>query len=85
VQKSSLILSVKVKSQRSRSQDKKRKTAESFPLTVHSKSCAVGSTQQAATDDIIAWPPGGDGLRRWENQRMVTSYCQVIASEGLSF
>jgi len=30
--------------------------------------------QQAATDDTIAWPPRGDGLRRWENQRMLSSY-----------
>ena len=51
----------------------KRKTAESSPLTVHSRACAVGRTQQAATDDTIAWPPGGDGLRRWENQRMLSS------------
>jgi len=29
--------------------------------------------QQAATDDTIAWPPGGDGPRRWENQCMVSS------------
>jgi len=29
--------------------------------------------QQAATDDTIAWPPGDDGLRWWENQRMLCS------------
>ena len=52
---------------------KQRKTAESSPLTMHSRACAVGRTQQAATDDTIAWPPGGDGLRRWENQRMLSS------------
>jgi len=40
---------------------------------MHSKACAVGGTQ-AATDDIIAWPTGGDGLRRWENQRMLSSW-----------
>jgi len=40
---------------------------------MHSKACAVGRTQQAATDDTIAWPPEGDGLRRWENQRMLSS------------
>jgi len=39
-----------------------------------SKACAVGGTQQAATDDTIAWPPGGDRLRRWENQRMMSSF-----------
>jgi len=27
---------------------------------MHSKVCAVGVTQQAATDDTIAWPLGGD-------------------------
>jgi len=53
--------------------DKNRKTAESSPLTVHSRACAVGRTQYAATDDTIAWPPGGDGLRRWENQCMLSS------------
>jgi len=34
----------------------------------------VGRTQQAATGDTIAWSPGGDGLRRWENQRMLFSF-----------
>jgi len=37
---------------------KKRKTAESSPLTMQSKACVVGGTQQAASDDTIAWPPG---------------------------
>jgi len=66
------------KGQRSRSPGtKKRKTAESSPLTMHSRACAVaGRTQQAATDDTIAWPPVGDGLRRWENQRILCSYCK---------
>jgi len=40
--------------------DKKGETADSSPLTVHSKACAVGRTQQAATDDTIAWSPRGD-------------------------
>jgi len=53
--------------------DKKRKTAESSPLTMHSKACAVGGTQQAATDDTVAWPPGGDRLCQWENQHMLSS------------
>jgi len=37
--------------------------------------CALllGRTQQAATDDTIAWPFRADGLRRWENQRMLSS------------
>jgi len=33
--------------------DKKGKTAESSPLTVHSEACALGHTQQAATDDTV--------------------------------
>jgi len=40
---------------------------------MHSRACTVGGTQQAATDDTIAWPLGGDRLRRWENQRMLSS------------
>jgi len=55
-----------------------QKTAESSPLTVHSKACAVGVTQQAATDDAIAWLPGGDGLCRWENQRMLSSLSELF-------
>jgi len=41
---------------------------------MHSNACAVGGTQQAATDDTIAWPLRGDWLRRWENQRMLSSF-----------
>jgi len=33
----------------------------------------LGRTQQAATDDTIVRPTGGDGLRRWENQRMLSN------------
>jgi len=42
--------------------DKKGKTAESSPLTMHSKACAaaISRTQEAATDDTIAWSPRGD-------------------------
>ena len=46
---------------------------------MHSKACAVGGTQQAATDDAIAWPPGGDGLRQFENQRILSSFCFFIS------
>jgi len=28
---------------------------------MHTMACAVGLTQQGATDDTTAWPPGGDG------------------------
>jgi len=31
--------------------------------------------QQAATDDTIAWPPGDDGLRQWEDWPRLSSYC----------
>ena len=51
---------------------KKRKTAKSSPLTMHSRACVVGHMQQAATDDTIAWPPAGDGLHWWDNQRMLS-------------
>ena len=47
---------------------------------MHSKACAVGGTQQAATDDTIAWPLGGDWLRRWENQRMLSSVLNVFTT-----
>jgi len=49
-------------SQRSRSpRTKKRKTAESSPLTMHSKACAVRRTLHTVADDTIALqPPGGD-------------------------
>jgi len=30
--------------------------------------------QQAATDNTIAWPPRGDRLCHWENQRMLSSF-----------
>jgi len=71
--------------QRSRSLGtKKGKTSESSPLTVHSKACTVGLTQQAATDNTIAWSPRGDGsarwwrLRRWENQCMLSSFVNYL-------
>jgi len=53
---------------------KNKKPAETSPLTMHSRACAVaiGRTQEAATVDTIAWPPGGDGLRRRENERMLS-------------
>jgi len=52
-------------------QGQKTKNCRAIPLTMHSKACAVGGAQQAATDDTTAWLPGGDRLRRWENQRML--------------
>jgi len=54
---------------------KKRKTAESSPLTVHSRACAVARPYAASTNKryhcVAAW---GDGLRRWENQRMLSKW-----------
>jgi len=50
VEKSHPSSNVKVKVQRSRSPGTKRqKTAESSPLTMHSKACAVRCTQQQTT------------------------------------
>jgi len=63
VQKSRPSSNVKVKGHGHQGQ-KKRKTAESSPLTMHSKACAVGGTQQTTTDDTIAWPLGGHRLRQ---------------------
>jgi len=40
---------------------------------MHRRACAV-ARQYAAADDIIACRPGGVGLRRWENQRMLSTY-----------
>jgi len=40
---------------------------------MHTRACVVGRMQQAATDDTIAWPPGGDGLQWWENCCMLSS------------
>ena len=60
--------------------DKKRKLPSHFPIdNAQYKACAVGRTQQAATDDTTTWPPGGDGLRLWENQR-----CCLVKLKSLS-
>ena len=61
--------------------NKKRKTAESSTLTMHSMTCTIGGTQQAATDDTIAWPFGGDRLCQWENQHMLSSYLHYNFSD----
>jgi len=70
------MLRSKVKAQGHQGQ--KRKTAELSPLTIHSKVCTAGGTHQKATDDTTAWPAGGDGLRRWENQRMLSSLFVIL-------
>jgi len=74
VQKFRPSSNVKVKDQKDHHGQTNEKLAESSPLTMHSRACAVGRTQQAATNDTTAWPPRGDGLRRWENQRMMSSF-----------
>jgi len=58
--------------------DKKTKTAKSSPLTMHSST--VGSMQQAATDDTIAWLPGDDRLCQGKNQRMLFSFAHNFTS-----
>jgi len=67
--------------QRSRSPGTKkiRKTAESSSLTMHSEACAVGGTQQAATDNTIAWLPGGDGLSRCK----ISTCCLVFSNDSV--
>jgi len=57
---------------------KNEKLLKSSSLTMHSRACAVGRTHQAATDDTSALPPRGDRLRRWENQRMLSSFVNTI-------
>jgi len=54
-------LNVKVKGQGHQGQ-KERKTAESSPLTMRSKACAVRRTLHAAADDTIASQPRGVGV-----------------------
>jgi len=50
---------------------KNRKTAE---LTMHSRACAVTRPYAVRSNRRYhCVPPGGDGLRRWENQRMLSS------------
>jgi len=70
VQKSRKSSTVKVSGQRSKVKvtgDKKRNTAESSPLTMHSRASAVArpyaarSTQHAATNDTNACRPGVTG------------------------
>ena len=93
----SVRLNVKVKGQRSRSPGtKKLKTAESFPLTVHSKACATAPYAARSSRLYHRVTAGGDRmtavhaddglrerssgalrpppvLRRWENQRILSS------------
>ena len=75
VQKSRPSSKVKVKGQRSRSPLRKNEKLLSHPHSqcIVGRAPKLGRTQQAVTDDTIAWPPGGDGLRRWENQRQLSS------------
>ena len=72
VQKSRPSSKVKVKVKVIR--DKKRKTGESFPLTMHGRAYALARQYAARSNRRYhCVPPGGDGLRRWKNQRMLSS------------
>jgi len=76
VQKSLPSSKVKIKGQCHQGQ--KRKTAESSPLTMHSMACDVARPYAARSNRrYYCVPPGSDGLRRWENQRMLSS-CTTV-------
>jgi len=69
---------VKVKGQKSGHQgQKKRKTAESSPLTTHSKACAVARPYAVRSNrryhDTTACRPGVTGYVAGQNQRMLSS------------
>jgi len=69
VQKSYPSSKVKVKGERSRSPGTENEKLLSHPhgQCIVGRAPYLGRTQQSATGDSIAWPPGGDGLRWWEN------------------
>jgi len=51
-----------------------KKTAESSPLTMHSRMCTVTRPYAACSNRRYHYVlPGGDGLCRWDNQRMLSS------------
>jgi len=83
VQKSRPSSKVKVKGQRSRSLGtKKRKTADSSQLTMHSRACAVARPYAARRNRRYhCMPTGHDGLRRWENQRMLSSLFMIYGHD----
>jgi len=63
--------------------DKKRKNAESSPLTMHSRACAVARPYAASSNGRYHCVAArGYWLRRWENQRMLSSLsvfvCQCV-------
>jgi len=48
---------------------------------MHSRACAVDKPYAARSNKgHHCVPPGGDGLRRWENQRMLTSCLKILLS-----
>jgi len=72
----------KVKGQ-GRQGQKKRKTAEPSPLTMHSRACAVARPYAASSNGRYHCVAArGYWLRRWENQRMLSSLsvfvCQCV-------
>jgi len=68
----------KVKDQGHKGQ--RQKTAESSQLTMHRRACAVARpyTQQAATDDTIAWPPRVTGYAGGK----ISACCLVLTEIG---
>ena len=65
---------------------KKRKTAESSLLTMHSRACALARRYAARSNRRYHGVPlGGDGLRRWENQRTLSSFVLILYNKVRSF
>jgi len=55
------------------------KTAESSPLTMHSKACAVARPYAACGNRWYhSVPPGGDGLPGGENHHMLSSFLLAV-------
>ena len=73
VQKSHPSSKVKVKGQGHQGQ-KTKNCSESSPLTVHCRECAVAGPYAARSNRRYHCVPlGGNGLRLWENQCMLSS------------
>jgi len=77
VQKSRRSSKVKIKGQGHQGQKIEKLLSHPHWQCIVGRVPWLGRTQQAATHDTIAWPPRGDGLRRWENQRMLSSVNNV--------
>jgi len=76
-------LAVRCTVQKSRASSKAKVKCQGYQGQKWKKNCWVIPTDNvyysvrrrpyAVADDAIAWPPRGDRLRRWENQRMLSS------------